>query len=170
MKCHRIRARLTAYADGELSGLRRWGIGRHVRSCPACRRALAGLGDLDQLLGQVPEPALPVGLAERVMAAARSHAPRPERPSPIGRVAEWLAQGFAATPIPLRIAACGTVLVASLLGGLVADRVSPGSQPEAVGIAGQPFDGLEWFGAAPPQSVTGTYLALAQTSAGGGGR
>lgn len=170
MKCDRVRTRLNAYADGELSGLRRWRIGRHVRGCPACRSFLASLGELNRMLGQLPLPALPAGLAERVVAAAKHRAPSTTRPSPIGRVAEWLTQGLTGMPVPLRIAACGTVLVASLLGSLVADRVAPGSPQEAALNAGQTLDGLEWFGVAPPLSVAGAYLTLAQASAGGGGQ
>ena len=109
-------------------------------------------------------PPVPAGLALRVMAEAVRRAPGAERLSLIDHVSECLIQAFQAMSYPVRLAAFGTVIAASLGGVLMAERISPADSRYAVVVASRELDGLEWFGAAPPVSVGAAYLAAASTS------
>jgi hypothetical protein len=51
----KIRARLSAYKDGELNGGARDRILRHLRSCDSCSEELRELDRIDSLVGGLPE-------------------------------------------------------------------------------------------------------------------
>jgi len=164
MKCDKVLDRLGAYADGELSRLQSRRIGRHLEGCSSCQVHLAGLREVNRIVGEIPMPPVPEGLALRVMAEAARRAPGVERLSLIDRGCEWLTQALQAMSYPVRLAACGTVIAASLGGVLMADRITPADRRYADVVAARELDGVEWFGAAPPASVAAAYLAAASTS------
>ena len=164
MKCNHVHARLNAYADGELSRLQSRRIDRHLEGCSSCQVHLAGLRKVNRILREIPMLPVPEGLALRVVAEAARRPPGVERLSLIDHVSEWLTQALQAMSYPVRFAACGTVIAASLGGMLVAERIYPADRRYAVVVAARELDGLEWFGAAPPVSVAAAYLAAASTS------
>jgi len=164
MKCDKVLDHLGAYADGELSRLQSRRIGRHLEGCSSCQVHLAGLREVNRILGAIQMPPVPEGLALRVVAEAARRAPGVERLSLIDHVSEGLIQALQAMSYPVRLAACGTVIAATLGGVLMAERISPADHVHAVVVAARELDGLEWFGAAPPVSVAAAYLAAAPTS------
>ncbi|MFA6148686.1 MAG: zf-HC2 domain-containing protein [bacterium] len=164
MRCDDVIARLSAYADGEISWYRSRRIGRHLEGCSSCRDHLAGLQEVDRILEELPMPPVPEGLAARVVAEAIRRAPSVKRLSTIGRLSEWFIPALGAMSTRVRLAACGTVLAAIFAGVFAAERVSPTDSRHAVVVATRELDGLEWFGSAPPASVTAAYLASVSTS------
>jgi anti-sigma factor RsiW len=164
MKCDKVLDRLGAYADGELSRLQSRRIGRHLEGCSSCQVHLAGLREVNRILGEIPMPPVPGGLALRVVAEAARRAPGVKRLSLISHVSEWLTEALQVMPYPVRLAACCTIIAASLVGVLVAERISSADRRHAVVVAARELDGLEWFGGAPPVSVAAAYLGAALTS------
>ena len=83
--CQKFEDRLEAFHDGELSGMARWRVGRHVAGCERCREeieALHGIGTwLREDAGAAPAPDLWAGIAARLpeldAALARRSAPEP---------------------------------------------------------------------------------------------
>ncbi len=62
---------MSAYAEGELRGLRRWRVGRHLARCEICkgvyRAFLATLDGLRNLRAEPPpDPSLPDSVLERI--------------------------------------------------------------------------------------------------------
>lgn len=100
MNCSEARPLIDAYADGEVDGLRKYRVGRHLRHCAHCaeqhRRQVATTADMRHGL---PYFTAPVALRERVAALARPNddagtlASRPERTSAPWT---WFAAGTAA--------------------------------------------------------------------------
>jgi len=71
MRCSRVRKRLSAYMDGELSDQWRERIEHHLAACTRCQEELARLGIADRLLLDAPEVRVPPFLASRIVARAR---------------------------------------------------------------------------------------------------
>ena len=59
--------RLSEYADGMLSGAIADRVSAHLESCAACRREVATVREMDAALGDVPVPALPDDLFDRIV-------------------------------------------------------------------------------------------------------
>jgi hypothetical protein len=51
-----VRSLLNAYLDGELNGIRRQEVERHLSECQACQTELRELKDISNLLRAAPEP------------------------------------------------------------------------------------------------------------------
>ena len=67
MKCEHAQPLVAAYADGELDGIRRHSIQKHLRTCARCAAAHADILALRaRLRSEVPYFAAPPGLQERV--------------------------------------------------------------------------------------------------------
>jgi hypothetical protein len=63
-----IRARLSEYLERDLASEERAQIGAHLESCTNCDRELSELRETVSLLRRLPEPELPAGISEAVMA------------------------------------------------------------------------------------------------------
>jgi len=162
LSCLRYRNCLGAYLDSELSLKRSKAVSAHVARCKACRVALEDLRRLAPVMHALEVPPVPAGLAEHVIALARTRAARPQRPvtwSPV----EW----WRMVSVPLRLAACATVLLAFFLGMTLGREVflSGNSQVAAAGAAS--VEGFEWFSQTPPASLGSTYMTLASNDMGG---
>lgn len=71
--CHETARRMSAYAEGELRGVRRWRVSGHLSRCERCRaifHALLATIELLRSAGQL-EPAARPELADRVVARIR---------------------------------------------------------------------------------------------------
>ena len=69
MKCEHAQPLVAAYADGELDGIRRHSIQKHLRTCARCAAAHADILALRaRLRSELPYFAAPPGLQERVRA------------------------------------------------------------------------------------------------------
>jgi len=77
--CLEVQDRLSAWLDDELAPEERTRLARHLESCAGCRRELARLEALDQVLGSWSAP-VPPGLPEKVRARLKPPA-RPWRQS-----------------------------------------------------------------------------------------
>jgi len=69
--CQKYEDRLEAFHDGELAGLARWRLARHVARCPDCGAEVGGLKTLaglvrEEELGATPAPDLWVAIAARL--------------------------------------------------------------------------------------------------------
>ena len=72
MRCMRVRGRLSAYLDREVSLEVRLKMERHLGSCENCRQFLEGMGQLSVLLEGYPVPEPPEALTSRVLERART--------------------------------------------------------------------------------------------------
>ena len=163
LSCLRYRNRLGAYLDGELSPRRSKTVSAHVARCKACRVALEELRRLVPVMHALEAPPVPAGLADHVMACARTRAVRSHEGPVTWSPLEWwrMVSG------PLRLAACVTVLLAFFF-GLALGRgafVSGNNQATVAGAAST--EGFEWFSQTPPASLGSTYLMLASNDVGG---
>ena len=76
MKCEHAQPLVAAYADGELQGMRRRSVEKHLRSCARCAAAHADILALRaRIRSDVPHFAAPPGLQERVRAMVASTPP-----------------------------------------------------------------------------------------------
>jgi anti-sigma factor RsiW len=71
MNCHDARELFSARVDGALTGGEHRGLEAHLAGCPECRRELARFEATVALLHAAPPTRAPVGLVDRVLAAAR---------------------------------------------------------------------------------------------------
>jgi anti-sigma factor RsiW len=164
MNCKKVLSRLHAYLDGELPATLMREMEAHLGSCPSCSNQAERIRQMDVVLDSFTVPPLPQGFSTRVMAEARRRAwSAPERrPFPgVGWLPlRWLAD----LTVPMRLAACAMVLIASLLGLFMSRDLSSSGSPQASVAAAEYLDGLEWFSPTPPSSLSSAYLTLALTT------
>jgi hypothetical protein len=112
MTCEQVRARMTAYLDGELEDERGSAVRGHLRACEACRQVAtdeAALRDGLRALPPVDPPAsLWSGVQARLAAAEIADAERPA-----WRMA--LARWFAPRALMMRMSIPGAVVAALVL-------------------------------------------------------
>lgn len=132
MNCEQAVSLVAAYADGELEGLKRHGLEKHLRICASCAAQHADLLALrHRLRAEVPYFAAPPGLRERVQANLAQRAahelPRTPRrgrnnafaglPSRLASITgerwRWLGGGA--------LAGCAATMLALAIGSAVVD-------------------------------------------------
>ena len=129
MNCHRARTLASPYADGEIGGLRRYSIDRHLRSCATCA---AEHHDLLALRARLRAEATyfkaPPELRTRVLALlADAHAATPVRPSRQRDRWRWVTGGA--------LAGCAATVLAWVVGSAAVDwRANQDLAAEAVAI------------------------------------
>ncbi len=70
---------MSAYAEGELRGLRRWRVGRHLARCEICKSVYRGfLAALDGLHALRTDPPAKPRLADSVVERIRRGEPPPD--------------------------------------------------------------------------------------------
>ena len=74
MRCRAVQEKLNLYAAGELLPSVVEQMESHLQGCPACRKELAKLGQLETLLHAATTPPVPEGFAVRVLAQAKERA------------------------------------------------------------------------------------------------
>jgi anti-sigma factor RsiW len=169
MKCRKILSRLNAYADRELAKERRHEVEDHLDHCQACRAQFERIRQVEDLLDTIAIPAVPEGLAARVMVQARSKAPFTTARKPLF-AADWLRlRWFTALPTPMRLVACALVLLAFFLGVTMSREVSLSGSRLTTEARVESLEGLEWFSPTPPDSLESSYLSLASTAFDDGG-
>lgn len=162
MNCKKVLSRFRAYLDGELPATLMRETEEHLGSCAACRSQAERIRRMDVVLDSFTVPPLPQGFSSRVMAEARRRARSAPERKPFPGVA-WLSlRWLAELTVPMRLAACVTVLLASLLGMFMSRDLSlSGNQRTSVAET-ESLDGFEWFSPTPPTSLGSAYLTLAQ--------
>jgi anti-sigma factor RsiW len=160
MNCRRVLPRLNAYADGELSRLRASGVSRHLKECPSCRKRFEELRALEVLLEAADASPLPEGFSSRLLAEAARCAPK-RRPERLGWLPRGLRVAVFGMSVPMRLAACGTAVLAFLVGASTAGWLVHPLGGQIATAETRELYGLEWFGSAPPLSLA-TYVADAR--------
>ncbi|NLZ02722.1 MAG: hypothetical protein GXY25_19565 [Pirellulaceae bacterium] len=134
----------------ELTSAERAQVGAHLASCAACRRALASLRWLQEILADAPAPPIPGGFADRIVARARTQQAATARSNRASRFEQsaWKTILFSA--------ARAAALAAGLLLGLLMGRDTWRASPVA---AAQQTDLLAAAGLAPLAEWGGDSLA-----------
>jgi len=140
--CLEVQDNLSAWLDGELAPEVRTQVARHLEGCAGCRRELAQLEALDQVLGTLTAP-VPDRLPEKV----RARLIRPSR--------RWLQ----------RLALAASLVLGIYLGGSLARNFY--SQPQAPNGFSTEVASLEAFHDFPQGSM-GMILASYQEDEGNG--
>jgi anti-sigma factor RsiW len=163
MRCKKVLSHLNAYADHELSDSLSREIDDHLRDCGTCRiqfERILRVGDSINALGVLP---VPDGFADRVMAEARSRVLRSAEKKSFFTF-NWLSE----LSIPVRLAACTTVLLAFFLGMTMSREISLAGSRQATASREAGMEGFEWFSPAPPESIEHAYMILASSFDAGG--
>ena len=142
MKCNEAQAMVPAYADGEVGGLRKHWIEKHLRGCPECAaRHREILALRARLRAQVPYFAAPPGLRERIRAAVASTPAAAPRARVTRERSSWLGlgalAGSAATVLAFVVGTSVLDLVAGrdMVEGAVATHVSATLGDRLVAVA-----------------------------------
>ena len=114
MNCNDAAPMVAAYADGEIDGLRRHTIRKHLRSCPECAAKHQEIVDLRaRVRTDVPYFKAPAALRERVVALAETARPARDERTHRGERWRWMTGGA--------LAGCAATIVAWLVGTAVLD-------------------------------------------------
>jgi predicted anti-sigma-YlaC factor YlaD len=151
MRCAEIRKLISLSIDDRLSSIEKESISLHIRNCSGCKKALEEARAVHELFASAERFSAPYGFTTRVLANLETESSSP-----------WWAV-FTRRPLVLRAMEWGfalIVIVSGLLFGnlLVADRGSSRQSPTL-----QESFSLDLFRAAPPDSIAGAYVALAET-------
>ncbi|MDD4787657.1 MAG: zf-HC2 domain-containing protein [Pirellulales bacterium] len=154
MRCREAQSKLDRFVAQELTSAERAQVGAHLASCAACRRALASLRWLQEILADAPAPPIPGGFADRIVARARTQQAATARSNRASRFEQsaWKTIHFSAA----RAAALAAGLLLGLLMGRDTWRASAG--PQAVAAA-QQTDLLAAAGLEPLVESGGDSLA-----------
>jgi anti-sigma factor RsiW len=160
MRCSAIRKQLNRYLDAEVPAGLRDHVERHLAGCPECRRALAQLERLADVLEGADVPPVPEGFAARVMRQARAQTA--QRP-PAGWF-EWNLLRWWREAAPAMRVAAATAIVVGLAAGLTMSgglsRPVPASFPPRPEAGRDPIvQNFDFLGGIPAGSVEQTYLA-----------
>lgn len=164
MNCKKVLSHLHAYLDGELPATLMPEMEEHLGTCPSCHSQAERIGQMDVVLDSFTVPPLPQGFSSRVMAEARRRALSVPERRPFPGVAWLPLRWLVDLTVPMRLAACAIVIMASLLGMFMSRDLSLSGSPQADVAAAENLDGLEWFSPIPPSSLGSAYLTLALTS------
>jgi len=164
MRCEETQIRLATYALGELAPEERRQVYAHLRECAVCQAALARTDWLAAALMKADAPAVPAGLRERVMEAARTR--RRAKIAAGWNPFKWWRMATA----PMH-AAAAVVLVVGLTVGLLMGWTFAPLRAKTTTIAQQdPLDAyrLDYLGDAPAGSLADSYLTLVVAANEGG--
>jgi hypothetical protein len=168
MRCKKVLSHLNAYADNELSGNLSREIEDHLYCCGMCRIEFEQILQVEGFLNTLDALPVPDGFADRVMAEARKRAlPGAEKKS-IFAWGGFSLQWFSGMSMPVRLAACTTVLLAFFLGMTMSREISLSGSHQATASRAADMEGFEWFSSSPPESLEHTYMILASSFDAGG--
>ncbi|MBZ0157942.1 MAG: zf-HC2 domain-containing protein [Alphaproteobacteria bacterium] len=151
MRCKKAHRLLSPYLDAELPAGERHALETHLRECGACWKEYAELREVKELFSSAERYPAPFGMAARVAARARASA------ETSGKKTE---RGIPWGTLLLPRLAGGLVALAIIGAGILSGSILAHSLPplNAKGIA---FSlSLDFFEAAPPESLGGAYLAM----------
>jgi len=152
MQCSEIKELISSYIDDQLGPDEKEAFSFHIRSCPGCREVLEEVQAVHELFASAGRFSAPYGFTTRVMASLETKEP-----------VRWRAL-FTLQPIILPAMKVAFALIVAItgmvLGHLLAvDKATP---PRTLSI--QEAFSLDLFQAAPPDSLGGVYVALAEDS------
>lgn len=131
LDCHSVRERFGDYLDRSLPLLARERVDAHLGGCASCARAMEMTRDLVAALGEVGDPPLPDGFAQRLSARLHQEAERMQ-PAPSRRARKMPRRTWAERlaplmgPRPLAGIAVSLVLAVAFLNAL---RLPSGNMP-----------------------------------------
>jgi len=164
MRCQLVQQKLDLLASPDLADSERQQIEGHLRSCPACQRALARQRQLQALLQTVPAPPVPKGLAERVLArAARQPSADPApRPSPWRRAEGGRVWGRVRAGLRMAASLAAGLLIGVFLGQETWQAIDQAAAPAepANSVAASALENLSDPG---DDTLARTYLQLIST-------
>jgi len=156
--CHKIRQKLSAYQDGEVSQPQRDNIKVHLHNCDSCRKYLADLGQTTQLMNRLPQIKPDPMFTRQVM-------------NKVADTSIWnrlLGNPLRLFPVP---AAAITILIVGLLTGTLlghlliqapyfpSDHASPNDSGREITLAS-----LTVFDAIPTGSIADGYFNIVSTN------
>jgi anti-sigma factor RsiW len=155
MRCVKVATMLSAYLDGELTPSDAGGVEAHLDGCKACRQRLDSLRRLQDLLAELPAPAVPGGFTLRVVAEVRTgtrfSAPHRAR-STVRRYGLPVA----------RAAAMAAVMLLGIYLGVTSATMGSKEEAKAFEDSGQELSAAlyaESFDLLPKDSLAAQYLA-----------
>ena len=167
MNCKKALLHLNRYLDGELSNREKDQVESHLRDCEACCKQFDTLRHVAAMLDVISVPPVPDGFASRVMAKAQKRESFSEgKGNAFWPLQWWPLKWFMAVSTPLRLAACGLIVLACMLGALMSQEAFV-SQKVAADIE---LSGMKWFDPVPPGSVGSAYLMMTFASPESGDR
>ena len=169
MRCKKVLSHLSAHADHELSDSLSREIDDHLRDCVTCQiqfERILRVGDFLNALGVLP---VPDGFADRVMAEARSRVLLGAEKKSFFAWDWFSLQWLSDLSMPVRLAACTTVLLAFFLGITMSREISLSGNHQATASRAAGMEGFEWFSPAPPESLEHAYMILASSLSDAGG-
>ncbi len=124
MKCDRIKKKLSALLDHQLSGREAFIVNEHLKECGSCRRAQEELAELHGILARIPDIEVPFHFYARLMPSLAS---RPVAGlSLIGKL-RW-AVLLAATAVAMITSLAIGNYMGMRLYGIIAGNSGPGSE------------------------------------------
>jgi hypothetical protein len=163
MRCKKVLSHLNAYADHELSSSLSREIGNHLHCCRMCQIEFGKIQHVEGFLNTLDVLPVPREFAERVMMEARKRALSGAENKSFfawcGISLQWLSE----LSIPVRMAACTTVLLAFFLGMTMSREISLSGNHHAAASREAGMEGFEWFSPVPPESLEHTYMILASS-------
>lgn len=150
MRCAEIPKLISLYIDDRLGRDEKEAFSSHIRNCAGCSQVLEEEKAVHELLASCERFSAPYGFTTRVMASITT-----EEPSP------WWAV-FTRRPLVLRAMEWGFALIAIVSGLLFGNLLVPDRIPSQGPVSIQESFSLDLFQAAPPDSISGAYVALAE--------
>lgn len=154
---------MSAYADHELSDSLSREVDNHLHDCGLCRfqfERILRVGDSLNALGVLP---VPDGFADRVMAEASRRVLLGTEEKSFFAWDRFSLHWLLELSIPVRLAACTTVLLAFFLGMTMSREISLSGSRQAAASREAGLEGFEWFSPAPPESLEHAYMILASS-------
>jgi anti-sigma factor RsiW len=165
MNCKKVLFRLHAYVDGEMPTELMREMDEHLGACPSCRNQVERIERVGDILDSLSVPTLPQGFSARVMAEAKRRSlSAKEKKSFLPLEWQPLRWLFGDLSVPMRLAACGTVLLACLLGMFMSRELSLSGDYGVSVAESENLDGFEWFSPTPPTSLSSVYSTLTLTA------
>lgn len=161
MNCEKVLSRLNAYLDGEMPEKLMREMEEHLSTCPSCSRQGERIRQMADFLDCLTAPPLPQEFSTRVMTEAKRRSPPVNATMLLG---SWRLQWLFDLSVPMRVAACGMVLLASLLGMLMSKELSLSGNRQVLVAESENLGGFEWFSPTPPESLGSAYFTLALTT------
>jgi len=163
MRCKKVLSHLNAYADHELSSSLSREIENHLHCCRTCQIAFEQIQHVEGFLSSLDVPPMPQEFADRVMTEARKRALPDAEKKPFFAWDGFSLQWFSELSMPVRLAACTTVLLAFFLGITMSREISLSGNYQTTASREADMEGFEWFSPSPPESLEHTYMILASS-------
>jgi anti-sigma factor RsiW len=155
--CQRVRKKLSAYQDAEVTSAEKDAIDAHLRTCEACRKQHEALLQTYRMLRGLPEIEPAAGLSRRIVDSAT----RAQEPFWVRALGEALR--LLPAPAALVTLAAAGLLIGTMLGNLLTEGQFHASPSSSVSFSDHALTlaSVRVFDATPPGSFAEGYLKLA---------